>query len=247
MELVSPTRQLYEGKAKKIFATDDPNLVIQHFKNDATAFDGKKKGQIEGKGVINAKISAALFTMLEENGIKTHFKKLLSENEMLATKVDILQVEVVVRNIAAGSLSKRIGYPEGAALSKPIVEYYYKNDDLGDPLICEDHIFELKLIVPEQLKQIKDEALKINDLLLPFFNAAGLDLVDFKLEFGLDSEGSLLLADEISPDTCRLWDKKTQEKLDKDRFRRDLGNVEEAYREVLKRVKSQGLIDKKKL
>jgi phosphoribosylaminoimidazole-succinocarboxamide synthase len=238
LNAVTPTKKIYEGKAKIVFATDDPNLVVQHFKNDATAFDGKKKGQIEGKGVINTRISAALFKMLGKNGIKNHFKKLLSDNEMLTTRVDIVLVEVVVRNIAAGSLSKRIGYPEGTVLSKPIVEFYYKNDDLGDPLISEDHIFELKLVSPEQLKEIKKEALKINDLLLPFFNSAGLDLVDFKLEFGLDSEGNMLLADEISPDTCRLWDKETKEKMDKDRFRRDLGNVEQAYQEVLKRVEA---------
>lgn len=236
MNIVTPTKQLYEGKAKKIFATDDPNLVIQHFKNDATAFDGKKKGQIEGKGVVNTKISTALFKLLEKSGIKTHFKEQISKNELLTIKVDILPVEVVTRNIAAGSLSKRTGLPEGTALSNPIVEFYYKNDDLGDPLLTEDHITELKLATKDELVKLRDQALRINETLKTFFSNIGLDLVDFKLEFGYDKEGNLMLADEISPDTCRLWDKETQEKLDKDRFRRDLGKVEEAYQEVLKRV-----------
>jgi phosphoribosylaminoimidazole-succinocarboxamide synthase len=236
---ISPKEQLYEGKAKKIYTTDDKSLVIHRFKNDATAFDGKKKGQIQGKGVINAKISAALFKLLEKSGIKTHFKELLSDNELLSVKVDILLVEVVTRNIAAGSLSKRTGLKEGTRLSKPIVEFYYKNDDLGDPLLNADHIEELELTTKDVLEQLKEQALKINGLLTEFFGSVGLDLVDFKLEFGYDDEGNLLLADEISPDTCRLWDKETQEKMDKDRFRRDLGKIEEAYEEVLDRVERQ--------
>ena len=215
---------------------DDKTLVIHHFKNDATAFDGKKKGQIEGKGVINAKISTALFKLLEKSGIETHFKELLSDNELLTARVEILLVEVVTRNIAAGSLSKRTGLDEGTRLSKPIVEFYYKNDDLGDPLLNGDHIEELKLTTKDVLQKLKEKALKINEILTEFFASAGLDLVDFKLECGDDDEGNLLLADEISPDTCRLWDKETQEKMDKDRVRRDLGKIEEAYEEVLKRV-----------
>jgi len=227
---------LYEGKAKKVFSTNNPDYVIHFFKNDATAFDGKKKGSIEGKGSINAKMTAYIFTKLEEAGIKTHFKELISENEILTDKVSILPVEVVARNIAAGSLSKRTGLAEGTPLSAPIVEFYFKNDELGDPLLTEDHIYELKLVTPEQLKQLKESALKINEFLIKFFDSVNLKLVDFKLEFGLNSAGDILLADEISPDTCRLWDKDTDEKMDKDRFRRDLGRVEEAYEEVWRRV-----------
>ena len=227
---------LYEGKAKKVFSTDNPHYVIHFFKNDATAFDGKKKGSIEGKGSINAKMTAYIFTKLEEAGIKTHFKELISDNEILTDKVSILPVEVVARNIAAGSLSKRTGLAEGTPLSAPIVEFYFKNDELGDPLLTEDHIYELKLVTPEQLKKLRENALKINEFLIKFFDAINLKLVDFKLEFGLNSSGEILLADEISPDTCRLWDKDTNEKMDKDRFRRDLGKVEEAYEEVWRRV-----------
>jgi phosphoribosylaminoimidazole-succinocarboxamide synthase len=231
---------LYEGKAKKVYSTENPNLVIHYFKNDATAFDGKKKGTIAGKGSVNAKMTAYIFTKLEEAGIKTHFKELLSDNEILTDKVSILPVEVVARNIAAGSLSKRTGLPEGTPLSKPIVEFYYKNDELGDPLLTEDHIFELKLVEPQQLKVLREAALKINAFLIEFFAFINLKLVDFKLEFGETQDGQILLADEISPDTCRLWDKDTNEKMDKDRFRRDLGNIEESYQEVLRRVTNSG-------
>ncbi|RJQ31765.1 MAG: phosphoribosylaminoimidazolesuccinocarboxamide synthase [Actinobacteria bacterium] len=230
---------IYEGKAKKVYSTPSPDLVIHEFKNDATAFDGQKKGTIEGKGTVNAKISAAVFKLLEDAGVTTHFKELLSDNEMLTYRLDIILVEVVVRNIAAGSLAKRLGYPEGRHLKEPIVEFYYKNDELGDPLINDDHIAELGIASKEQLAQMRAMGLKVNDILKKFFDSSGLLLVDFKLEFGTHN-GALMLADEVSPDTCRLWDKETLEKLDKDRFRRDLGKVEEAYQEVLKRVESKG-------
>ena len=233
--------KLYEGKAKIVYATEDPNLVIQHFKDDATAFDGKKKGQIKDKGVSNARISAVLFELLEANGIKTHYQKLLSEAEMLTDKLEIIPVEVIVRNMAAGSLAKRIGYKEGTPLKHTIVEYYYKNDALGDPMLNRDHIQELDLATPEALTRLKEVALEINDVLRPFFEERNLDLVDFKLEFGYRGS-EIVLGDEISPDTCRFWDKKTGERLDKDRFRRDLGKVEEAYQEVLKRVAGEKLV-----
>lgn len=232
--------KLYEGKAKIVYATEDPNLVIQHFKDDATAFDGKKKGKIKDKGVSNARISAVLFEILEANGINTHYQKLLSEAEMLTDKLEIILVEVIVRNVAAGSLAKRIGYEEGAPLKHTIVEYYYKNDALGDPMLNQDHIQELDLATPEVLAKLKEIALEINDVLKPFFEERNLDLVDFKLEFGYRGS-EIVLGDEISPDTCRFWDKKTGERLDKDRFRRDLGKVEEAYQEVLKRVAGEKL------
>lgn len=229
--------KLYEGKAKVIYATTDPNLVIQDFKNDATAFNAQKKGQIKDKGKINAQISAHLFEKLKEASISNHFVKLLSDTSMLTKKVEIIPVEVVVRNIAAGSLSKRLGYDEGVVLKKPLVEYYYKDDDLGDPLINEDHVKELSICDKETLDMIKEMALKVNKILKPYFASVGMKLVDFKLEFGKTNDGELLLADEISPDTCRLWDSKTNEKLDKDRFRRDLGKVGESYKEVLERIK----------
>ncbi len=229
--------KLYEGKAKVIYATTDPNLVIQDFKNDATAFNAQKKGQIKDKGKINAQISAHLFEKLKEASISNHFVKLLSDTSMLTKKVEIIPVEVVVRNIAAGSLSKRLGYDEGVVLKKPLVEYYYKDDDLGDPLINEDHVKELSICDKETLDMIKEMALKVNKILKSYFTTVGMKLVNFKLEFGKTNDGELLLADEISPDTCRLWDSKTNEKLDKDRFRRDLGKVGESYKEVLERIK----------
>ncbi len=239
--MVQKKEKLYEGKAKIVYATEDPSLVIQHFKDDATAFDGKKKGQIKDKGVSNARISAVLFELLEANGIKTHYKKLLSEAEMLTDKLEIILVEVIVRNVAAGSLAKRLGYEEGTPLKHTIVEYYYKNDALGDPILNRDHIQELDLATPEALTRLKEIALEINDVLKPFFEERNLDLVDFKLEFGYRGS-EIVLGDEISPDTCRFWDKETGERLDKDRFRRDLGKVEEAYQEVLKRVAGEKLV-----
>ncbi len=227
--------KLYEGKAKIIHATDDKDLIIQYFKDEATAFDGKKKGLIESKGVVNNKISEVLFKYLEKNGIPTHFVKRLSDREMLNKKLDIILVEVVARNIIAGSLSKRLGKDEGAALKKPIIEYYYKDDDLGDPMINMDHIRVLDLATDDEMAQMRGYANRINALLTKFFSDRNIDLVDFKLEFGRH-KGEILLGDEICPDTCRLWDKTTGEKMDKDRFRRDMGKVEDAYAEVLKRV-----------
>ena len=227
--------KLYEGKAKIIHATDDKDLIIQYFKDEATAFDGKKKGLIESKGVVNNKISEVLFKYLEKNGIPTHFVKRLSDREMLNKKLDIILVEVVARNIIAGSLSKRLGKDEGETLRKPIIEYYYKDDDLGDPMINMDHIRVLDLATDDEMAQMRGYANRINALLTKFFSDRNIDLVDFKLEFGRH-KGEILLGDEICPDTCRLWDKTTGEKMDKDRFRRDMGKVEDAYAEVLKRV-----------
>jgi phosphoribosylaminoimidazole-succinocarboxamide synthase len=227
--------QLYEGKAKKVFETADPDVVIQYFKDDATAFNAQKRGTIMNKGVVNNKMSAKLFGLLEERGIPTHFIQQLSDREMLVKRLKIVPVEVVVRNIIAGSLAKRLGIEEGKTAPFPIVEFYYKNDALGDPIMIEDHIKALGLATEEQIRLMKSYALKINDIMKEFFDKRGIMLVDFKLEFGLH-KGEILLGDEIAPDTCRLWDKKTMEKLDKDRFRRDLGKVEEAYQEVLKRV-----------
>ncbi len=227
--------QLYEGKAKKVFETSDPEMLIQYFKDDATAFNAQKRGTIVEKGIVNNKMSARLFTLLEEQGIPTHFVKQLSDRDMLIKKLKIVPVEVIVRNIIAGSLAKRLGIEEGKVAPFPIVEFYYKNDALGDPMIIEDHMKVLGLATEEQIQAMKKYALKINDFLKKFFDERGIMLVDFKLEFGMH-KGHLLLGDEIAPDTCRLWDKKTMEKLDKDRFRRDLGNVEEAYQEVLRRV-----------
>ncbi|GGK34000.1 phosphoribosylaminoimidazole-succinocarboxamide synthase [Caldalkalibacillus thermarum] len=227
---------LYEGKAKKVYTTGDPKRLWVEYKDDATAFNGKKKGTIRGKGRLNNLISAALFTYLTRQGVANHFERLLSDHEQLVRQVSILPVEVVVRNMAAGSMAKRLGLEEGRKLSRPVVEFYYKKDELGDPLINEDHIDVLGLARPEQVGQMKSVALKVNRLLSRYFAERDLILVDFKLEFGLTAEGQLLLADEISPDTCRLWDSQTQEKLDKDRFRRDLGGVLEAYQEILNRV-----------
>ena len=227
--------KLYEGKAKIIYATDDPDLIIQYFKDEATAFDGKKRGIIENKGVVNNKISEVLFKYLEEHGIPTHFVERLNDREMLNRKLDIIKVEVVARNIVAGSLAKRLGKEEGEALPHPIIEYYYKDDSLGDPMINMDHIRILGLATDFEMEEIRDHALKVNGLLSKFFDERDIDLVDFKLEFGRH-KGDVLLGDEICPDTCRLWDKKTHEKMDKDRFRRDLGKVEETYAEVCRRV-----------
>ncbi len=230
-------KKIYEGKAKKLYETDDPNLVIQEFKDDATAFDATKRGTIQQKGVMNNEISSAIFQLLESKGIPTHFVKKLNEREMLVKRLKIVLVEVTMRNISAGGLSKLLGIEEGIVLKAPLLEYHYKEDALHDPLINDDHIEMLGLATKKEMQEIKDYSFKINDLLKDFFDKVDLKLVDFKLEFGRH-QGKVLLGDEISPDTCRLWDKKTNEKLDKDRFRRDLGKIEEAYQEVLKRIKA---------
>lgn len=228
--------KIYEGKAKILFATESPDLIIQYFKDEATAFDGKKRGIIENKGIYNNKISACIFKYLEENGIKTHLVKLLSDREMLVRKVQIIPVEVVMRNVVAGSLAKRFGVEEGESLREPVLEFYYKNDKLGDPMINEYHIKAFNLATPEEIEEIKKKAFHINQLLVEFFKKRGIILVDFKLEFGRDPSGKIILADEISPDGCRLWEEGTKEKLDKDRFRRDLGKIEESYMKVYERV-----------
>jgi len=225
----------YEGKAKRVYATDDRDKYIVEFKDDATAFDGKKKGTIHDKGILNNRISAHFFEMLEKQGIPTHFEKLLSDREMLVKAVEIIPVEVIVRNIAAGSLAKRLGLEEGTPMKRPVLEFCYKSDELGDPMINHYHIYALGLASEEEMKVIEDIALKVNSILVEYLKPRNIELVDFKLEFGR-YKGRVILADEISPDTCRFWDADTREKLDKDRFRRDLGNVEEAYREVLKRL-----------
>ncbi|MCR1933792.1 phosphoribosylaminoimidazolesuccinocarboxamide synthase [Clostridium tepidum] len=226
---------LYEGKAKKIFATDDKDTVVVYYKDDATAFNGEKKGTIEDKGVMNNSITSMLFELLEEKGIKTHFIKKINEREQLCKKVEIIPLEVIVRNIAAGSMAKRLGLSEGTKLDTTVFEISYKNDDLNDPLINDYHAVAIGITNFEELKKIYSIAERVNNILKEFFDEQGIILVDFKIEIGRFN-GELLLADEISPDTCRLWDKNTGEKLDKDRFRRDMGNVKEAYMEILKRV-----------
>ncbi|PWM67209.1 MAG: phosphoribosylaminoimidazolesuccinocarboxamide synthase [Clostridiales bacterium] len=230
------TTQLYEGKAKKVYATDDENLVIVDYKDDATAFNGLKKGTISGKGVINNRVTNYLMQLLEKNGVPTHFVKELSERETLVKKVSIVPLEVIIRNISAGSFAKRYGVEEGIVFEEPTIEFSYKNDDLGDPLINSYHALALKLATKKEIETIKDMAFKVNSVLKEYFLGLGIELVDFKLEFGRTSDGTIVLADEISPDTCRFWDSKTHEKLDKDRFRRDLGNVEDAYIEIRKRL-----------
>lgn len=227
---------IYEGKAKKIYSTDDPEVYLQEFKDDATAFNGVKKDKIAHKGEFNNQISSAIFEFLNSHDIPTHFIKKVSDTEMLVRKVSIVKVEVVTRNVAAGSLVKKFGFKEGVELETPIVEYYLKSDELGDPLFTEQHIYALGLADKFQLDTIRKMALRINDLLKSFFAERGIRLVDFKLEFGITASGNIILADEISPDTCRLWDLKTNKKLDKDRFRFDLGEVEEAYLEIKNRV-----------
>ncbi|TWH47850.1 phosphoribosylaminoimidazolesuccinocarboxamide synthase [Sporomusa sp. KB1] len=226
---------MYEGKAKQVFATENPDELLVYFKDDATAFNGEKKGTIGNKGVFNNKISTFFFNLLSEKGIPHHFIKMLSDREMLVKKLAILPVEVVVRNIAAGSLAKRIGWEEGRKMPSTIVELYYKDDALGDPLINHYHIKALGLATPEQVEIIEKYALQINEVLSAFLKEKKIELIDFKLEFGVH-KGEVILGDEISPDTCRFWDSETNQKLDKDRFRRDLGNVEEAYQEVLYRL-----------
>lgn len=229
------TTLLYEGKAKKVFATDDEKAVIVDYKDDATAFNGLKKGTIVGKGIVNNKVSNTMFAMLEKNGIKTHFIKQLSERETLVKKVKILPIEVIVRNIAAGSLSKRLGLEEGTKLKSTVLEYCYKDDALGDPMINEYHAYALGIATPKDFEIISKTSFKINELMSEFFKKLNIELIDFKLEFGLFDD-EIILADEISPDTCRFWDSKSGQKLDKDRFRRDLGGVEEAYAEILSRL-----------
>ncbi len=226
---------LYEGKAKKIFSTDQPDQVLQYFKDDATAFNAQKRGTIVDKGVVNTRVSERLFQLLDGAGVPTHFIKRVGDRELLTKKVIIVPIEVVVRNVVAGSLAKRLGLKEGEPISPALVEFYYKNDALGDPLIADEHLRLMKLAEPAQVEQIKTLARKINEVLAPFFAERRMILVDFKLEFGLDG-GRLILADEISPDTCRFWDQGTRESMDKDRFRKDLGKIEEAYQEVLRRV-----------
>ena len=226
---------MYEGKAKKIYATDDKDLVVVYYKDDATAFNGIKKGQIEDKGVFNNTITTVLFDLLEKNGVKTHFVKKLNDREQLCKKVEIVQVEVIVRNVAAGSMAKRLGLEEGTALNTTIFEICYKNDDLGDPLINDTHAVAIGLTTFEELKTIYAMTAKVNDILKEFFLKQNIKLIDFKLEFGRYN-GEIILADEVSPDTCRFWDATTNEKLDKDRFRRDLGDVKEAYEEIIKRI-----------
>ena len=228
--------QLYEGKAKKVFATDDPGVVLVEYKDDATAFNGLKKGTIQGKGVINNRVTNFLMKMLEKNGIPTHYIEEISDRETLVKKVTIVPLEVIVRNIAAGSLSKRLGRPEGTQLKKTVLEYCYKNDDLGDPMVNEYHIAAMGWVSDEDLKKIAEYSFKINQLLSAYLKDLNIELIDFKLEFGKTQDGQLVLADEISPDTCRFWDSTTHEKLDKDRFRRDLGGVEDAYQEIMKRL-----------
>ena len=228
--------QMYEGKAKRVYATDDPTLVIVSYKDDATAFNGLKKGTIEGKGVINNKMSNFLMQILEKEGVKTHFVKELSDRETLVKKVSIVPLEVIIRNISAGSFAKRYGVAEGVVFDAPTIEFSYKNDDLGDPLLNEYHALALKLATKAEIEQIKEMAFKVNATLKEYFKKLNVTLVDFKLEFGKTVDGEIVLADEISPDTCRFWDSTTGEKLDKDRFRRDLGGVEDAYQEIMKRL-----------
>ncbi len=229
--------QLYEGKAKKVYRTDDPELLIVSYKDDATAFNGLKKGTIVGKGVINNQMSNQLMKRLEKAGVPTHFVEELSERDTLVRRVSIVPLEVIIRNIAAGSFSKRYGVEEGVVFSAPTIEFSYKNDELGDPLMNAYHAIAMNLATREEIETIKKYAFAVNDFLKAFWLEAGVTLVDFKLEFGRLSDGTIVLADEISPDTCRLWDSKTHEKLDKDRFRRDLGGVEDAYQEIMRRLK----------
>jgi len=228
--------QVYEGKAKKVFKTDDPKEFIIEYKDDATAGNGAKKGTIEGKGVINNKMTVILYKMLMDKGIPTHYISTLSDREQLVKAVKIFPLEVIVRNTAAGSFSKRLGVKEGSTLNEPIFEFCYKNDEYGDPLINDCHVRALGLATQSEIDTIRKYTLEINEILKAFFKERGINLIDFKVEFGKTADGEIVLADEISPDTCRFWDSKTNEKLDKDRFRRDLGNIEEAYQEMLSRV-----------
>lgn len=233
---MTKTKQLYEGKAKKVWATDDENIVIVDYKDDATAFNGIKKGTIAGKGVVNNKMSNYLMQLLEKHGVPTHFVKELSDRETAVKKVTIVPLEVIIRNRAAGSICKRLGLEEGMDFVCPSIEFSYKDDELGDPLINGYHAVSCGFATREEVERIKELAFKVNDVLKEYFASIGVELIDFKLEFGKTADGTIVLADEISPDTCRFWDSKTHEKLDKDRFRRDLGGVEDAYAEMMKRV-----------
>ncbi|MDD6275986.1 MAG: phosphoribosylaminoimidazolesuccinocarboxamide synthase [Clostridia bacterium] len=229
-------QQVYEGKAKKVFSTEDENLFIVSYKDDATAFNGLKKGTIAGKGAINNRMSNMLMQMLEKKGVPTHFVEELNDRETVVKKVSIVPLEVIIRNVSAGSFAKRYGVDEGIQFDEPTIEFSYKNDELGDPLINSYHAVALKLATKEEIETIKSMAFKVNESLIEYFKTLGIRLIDFKLEFGRLADGKIVLADEISPDTCRLWDIKTNEKLDKDRFRRDLGGVEDAYQEVMRRL-----------
>lgn len=234
--IITKGEQLYEGKAKKVFETSDPQLLIVDYKDDATALNGLKKGTIQSKGIINNKVSNYLMAMLEEKGIPTHLVEEISDRETIVRRVGIVPLEVIVRNIAAGSLSKRLGLPEGTKMKSTVLEFSYKDDALGDPMVNNYHIFALEICTPDELQLISDYALRINTILSNFLAKARIELIDFKIEFGRTADGTIILADEISPDTCRFWDSQTGEKLDKDRFRRDMGHVEEAYREIMHRL-----------
>ena len=236
MENVTKLEQLYEGKAKKVYATNDPDLVIVDYKDDATAFNGEKKGTISGKGVINNRMTNFMFKMLEKEGVPTHLVEEISDRETIVKKVSIVPLEVIIRNVAAGSFSKRMGVEEGTKLLTPILEFSFKHDDLGDPFINDYYALALGLATKEEIDTIAKYAFKVNEFMVNFFKKLNIDLIDFKIEFGKASDGTIILADEISPDTCRFWDSTTHEKLDKDRFRRDMGGVEEAYQEIMKRL-----------
>ena len=236
MENIVKMEQLYEGKAKKVYATNDPNLVIVDYKDDATAFNGEKKGTISGKGCINNRMKKYMFGMLEKEGVPTHLVEEISDRETIVKKVSIVPLEVIIRNVAAGSFSKRMGVEEGRKLLTPILEFSYKNDDLGDPFINDYYALALGLATKEEIDTIAKYAFKVNEFMVNFFKKLNIDLIDFKIEFGKTPDGTIILADEISPDTCRFWDSTTHEKLDKDRFRRDMGGVEEAYQEIMKRL-----------
>ena len=228
--------QLYEGKAKKVYRTSDEDLYIVEYKDDATAFNGLKKGTIAGKGIINNKMSNMMMQLLEKNGVPTHFVEEISDRETVVKKVKIVPLEVIIRNVSAGSFAKNYGVEEGIVFDEPTIEFSYKNDDLGDPLINSYHVVALKLATKEEIETIKSYAFKVNDVMKAYFKKLNIDLIDFKLEFGWLPDGTIILADEISPDTCRFWDSTTKEKLDKDRFRRDLGGVEDAYQEIMRRL-----------
>ncbi len=234
--MIEKKEQLYEGKAKKVFATNDPNLVIVSYKDDATAFNGVKRGTIVGKGVVNNRMSNYLMEKLEKEGIPTHYVEELNERETLVKKVKIVPLEVIVRNVAAGSLAKRLGLEEGVPMKRTVLEYCYKCDELNDPMVNDYHILAMEYCTKEELDTIASMSFKINEFLKAYFKSINVDLIDFKLEFGKTADGQIVLADEISPDTCRFWDATTHEKLDKDRFRRDMGGVEDAYKEMMKRV-----------
>ena len=239
MSNIKKLEQVYEGKAKKVFKTDSPDYYIVEYKDDATAFNGLKHGTISGKGVINNKMSNTMFALLEKNGVKTHFVEQLNDRETVVKAVKIVPLEIIIRNVAAGSFSKRYGVEEGTALKCPTLEFSLKNDELNDPLINDSHIIALGVATEKELDDIKKLAYKVNEVLKEFFAGIGVKLIDFKIEAGRLSNGEIILADEISPDTCRFWDAKTNEKLDKDRFRRDLGGVEEAYQEIFKRINNK--------